>query len=136
MKISSPQTRVNLPVDKIFKMASNCQNFVHYMTDHVKDVCATEDSCTFTIENMAKVTLKILEKKPDSSIRFVAENDKNIPFFLDLNFNVISENETDVEAHLDMDIPLILTPMLQKPLQHFMETLSEKLKNYTETIGS
>jgi len=136
MKISSPQTRVNLPVDKIFKMASNCQNFVHYMTGHVKDVSATEDSCTFTIENIAKVTLKILEKTPDKSIRFVAENDKNIPFFLDLNFNVIAENETEVEAHLDMDVPLLLVPVLQKPLKHFMETLSEKLKNYAETIGS
>ena len=136
MKISSPQTRVNLPVDKLFKMASNCQNFVHYMTDHVKDVSATEDSCTFTIENIAKVTLKILEKKPDTLIRFVAENDKNIPFFLDLNFNVISENETDVEANLEVDIPLLLRPVLQKPLKNFMETLSEKLKNYAETIGS
>jgi len=136
MKISSPQTRVNLPVAKLFKLASNCQNFIHYMTDHVKDVSATEDSCTFTIENIAKVTLKILDKKPNTSIHFVAENDKNIPFFLDLNFNAISENTTDVEANLNVDIPLLLRPVLQKPLQRFMETLSEKLKNYAEKIGS
>ena len=136
MKISSPETRVNLPVDKIFKMASNCQNFVHYMTDHVKDVSATEDSCTFTIENIAKVTLKIEEKVLDKSIRFVAENDRNIPFFLDLNFNALAENKTEVEAHLEVDIPLILRPIIQKPLKNFMETLSEKLKNYAENIGS
>jgi hypothetical protein len=106
------------------------------MTDHVKDVSATEDSCTFTIENIAKVTLKIVEKIPGKSIRFVAENDKNIPFYLDLNFNSLAENETEVEAHLDVDIPLLLRPIIQKPLKNFMETLSEKLKNYAENIGS
>jgi len=132
MKITSLQTRVNLPAHKLFEMAGNLRNFTRYMSDQVKDITATEDTCTFTIENLAKITLKILEKKPFSQIRFVAENDKNIPLFLTLNYTAVSENETDVEVDIDMDIPIFLKPLVQKPLERFVETLSEKIKSEAE----
>ncbi|MCL2290878.1 MAG: hypothetical protein FWC34_09300 [Bacteroidetes bacterium] len=128
MKITSPLTRVNLPAAKLFELASNCQNLARYMPEQVKDFSATEESCTFTIENIAKVTLKILEKIPFTYIRYTAENDRNIPLFLELKLNSVSENETDVEAEIDIDVPIFLKPMLQKPLKRFVEALSEKIK--------
>jgi hypothetical protein len=109
-------------------MASNFQNFTHFLSNQVKDLSATEDTCSFYVENIAHITLKILDKKPFSNIRFVAENDKNIPFFIDLNYTEISENETDVEVSLDIDIPIFLKPLLQKPLERFVKTLSEKIE--------
>jgi hypothetical protein len=132
MKISNPNTRVNLPADKLFELSSNLQNFTRYMSDQVKDINATEDSCSFTMDNIAKITLKILEKTPFTQIRFVAENDKNIPLFLTLNYTTVSENETDVEVDLDIDLPLFLKPLVQKPLEHFVVTLSEKIKTEAE----
>jgi hypothetical protein len=132
MKIPSPKTRINQPVSKLFELAGNLQNFTRYMSDQVKDINATEDSCSFTIENIAKITLKILDKTPFTQIRFVAENDKNIPLFLTLNYTAVSENETDVIADLDIEIPIFLKPLVQKPLERFVETLSEKIKTEAE----
>jgi hypothetical protein len=132
MKISSPKTRISQPASKLFEMASNLQNFSHYMSDQVKDINITEDTCTFTIENIAKITLKILEKTPFIQIRYVAENDKNIPLFLTLNYTAVSENETEVEVEMDIDIPIFIKPLIQKPLEYFVETLSEKIKNEAE----
>jgi hypothetical protein len=132
MQIASPQTRVNLPATKLFELASNCQNFARFLSEQAKDITATEDTCSFTIENIAKITLKILDKTPFSSIRFVAENDKNIPLFIQLDYTEISENETDVVANLDIDLPIFLKPVLQTPLQRFMDSLSEKIKTETE----
>jgi len=132
MKISSPQTRVNLSAAKLFELAGNCQNLARYMPEEVKDFSATEDTCTFTVENITKVTLKILDKTPFTYIRYAAENDQNIPLFLTLKLNAISENETDVEAELDIDLPVFLKPLLQAPLKRFVETLSEKIKTDAE----
>jgi len=132
MKITNPPTRVKLPAQKLFELAGNLQNFTRYMSEQVKDINATEDTCTFTIENLAKITLKILEKTPFSQIRYGAENDKNIPLFLTLNYTAVSENETDVEVEIDMDIPIFLKPLVQKPLEHFVKTLSEKIKSEAE----
>ena len=134
MNFTTPQTRVNVSASKLFEMTGNCQNIVHYISDQAKDISATEDTCTFTIENIAEVCLRILEKTPFTTVRFVAENDKNIPLFLTLNYTIISENETDVEVDLDIDIPIFLRPVLQKPLQRFIETLSEKIKNVAENL--
>jgi len=133
MKISSPLTRVKRSAAELFELASDCQNLAYYMpSEQVKDFSATEDTCTFTIENIAKVSLKILEKTPFTYIRYIAENDKNIPLFLELKMNTVSEEETDVEVELDIDLPIFLKPMLQTPLKRFVETLSEKIKTDAE----
>ena len=132
MKINSPQTRINLPASKLFEMAGDLQNFSRYMSDQVKIRNAAEDYCSFTIENIAEITLKLLEKTPFTQIRFVAENTQNIPLFLTLCFTAVSENETDVIADLDIEIPIFLKPLLQKPLEHFVKTISEKIKTEAE----
>ena len=128
MIIVSPKTRIKQPASKLFETAGNLQNFTRYMSDQVKDIVVTENTCSFTIESIAKITLRILEKKPFSQIRFVAENDKNIPLFLTLNYTPVSENETNVEVDMDIDIPIFLKPLVQKPLEHFVKTLSEKIE--------
>lgn len=133
MNITSPQTRIKLPIIQLFELTCNCRNFARYMSsDQVKDLSFIEDTCSFTIENMAKVTLKILEKTPFTQIRYVAENDKKIPLFLTLNYTAVTENETDVKVDMDIDVPIFLKPLIQKPLERFMETLSEKIKNNVE----
>jgi hypothetical protein len=134
MNFTSPKTRVNLPAKKLFEWSGNFQNFAHYLSDHAKDISATEDTCSFTIENITKITLKILEKTPFKSIRFAADNDKNITLILTLNYTTVSETETDVEVTMDIDIPIFLKPILQQPLQRFVDTLSEKIKISTERI--
>jgi hypothetical protein len=136
MKISSPQTRVNISAAKLFELAGNCQNLARYMPEEVKDFIATENTCSFTIENIAKVTLTILDKTPFTYIRYKADNDRNIPLFLDLKLNAVSENETDVDVELDIDIPFFLKPIIQKPLQRFVEELSKKIKIDAEKIES
>ena len=132
MEITGATTRVNLPISKLFEIASDCRNFAHYFSDQAKDINATENSCTFTVENIATLTLKIVEKIPYSTIRFEAENDKNIPFFILLNYMEISENETDISVVLHIDLPIFLKPVLQRPLQRFIDTLSEKISNSAE----
>jgi len=123
---------VNLSAAKLFELAGSCQNLARYLSEQVKDFSATEDTCTFTIENIATVTLKILEKTPFTYIRYVADNDKNIPLFLELKLSAVSENETDIEAEMDIDLPIFLKPMLQAPLKRFVEALSEKIKTDVE----
>jgi len=136
MNFTSPKTRIKLPVAKLFELTSNGKNLAHCLSNQAKDISFTEDTCTFTVDNIAQVTLKILEKTPFSQIRFAAENDKNIPLFLTLNYTAVAEDETDVEADLEIEVPIFLKPVLQKPLQRFMDTLSEKIKNNVEILGS
>jgi len=51
MKIPGIKTRVKSSAAKLFEMTSNCQNFVAYFPDQVKDVSVTENSCSFITAN-------------------------------------------------------------------------------------
>jgi hypothetical protein len=128
MNITSPKTKVKLPAAKLFETSSNCQNFAHLLSEQAKDISATEDTCSFTVDNIAKITLKILDKTPLKYVRFVAENDKNIPLFLTLNYTPVSDLETDVEVLLDIELPVFLKPIIQKPLERFVNELSRKIQ--------
>jgi len=136
MNITSPITRVNLPTEMLFELASSCRNFARFLSDEVKDITANEESCSFSVDNIAKITLKILEKIPFTTIRYAMENDKNIPLFLTMYCTKISDNETDIVIDMYIDIPLYLKPVLQKPLQRFIEAISEKIKTNAEKLGS
>jgi hypothetical protein len=135
MNFNSPKTRVTLSAAKLFEWASNCQNFAHYLYDKVKVINTTADSCTFTVENITTVTLKIIEKMPFTSIRFVSADDKNIPFSLTLNFIEVSDIETDILADLDIELPVFLKTVLQSHLQRLMEILPQKIKIEAEKLG-
>jgi len=128
MKITNIPKRVNLPVAKLFELTSNCKNIAQYFSNEVTDINATEDSCTFTIENFTQISLKILDKKPFTFIRLEAENDKNIPLFIVLKFTEISVNETEIVTELDIDIPVFFKPVIEKSLQRFIDTFSEKIR--------
>jgi hypothetical protein len=134
MQITSPKTRVKLSADKLFEWTSNCQNLARNIADKAKDINATEDTCSFTVENIAQITLKILDKTPFTCVRFVAENDKNIPLFLTLNYTPVAEQETEVEVLLDIELPIFLKPIIQKPLERFVNELSEKIKINAENL--
>jgi hypothetical protein len=73
-----------------------------------------------------------LDKTPFKIVRFVAENDKNIPLFLTLNYMPVADNETDMEILLDIDFPIFLKPIIQKPLERFVNELSEKIQMNAE----
>lgn len=128
MKIQSNPLTANCSAEKLFGITNNCEIFANYLPEQVKNFSATENSCTFTIENLATVTLQILEKNPFNFIRYSAENDKNIPLFLDLNFDQLSENETNILIELDVNVPIFLRPLVEKPFTQFVELLAQKIK--------
>jgi len=134
METFSTKTLINLSNTMLFETMSNPQNIAYCLSDQVQGFLVMEDRCSFTVENIAKVSLKVLEKTPCTMIRFTAENDRDIPIFLTLNFTTISENETDVTAELKVDIPIFLRPVLQRHLQRFTNTLSERIKTDTEKL--
>jgi len=134
MIISSPKTIVKISDTKLFALAGNCKNFSQYIPEEVKDFCTTEDSCSFTIENISRITLTILERIPYSYICYKADNDKNIPLYIKIKLESVSENETNLEIELNLEVPVFLKPLIQKPLQRFVEELSKKIKLNTETI--
>lgn len=125
--IESNKTIVNKSDQQVFLFISDFNNFVHLMPPEVKDLKVTQNDCSFSIQGMPTIHLKIEEKVAYSLVRMVSKDGK-LDFSLNCNLEAI--DETSCYAHFTFDAQLnsMMKMMVQKPLTNFLNTLVEKLK--------
>lgn len=132
MKFSSSEQSLNSSVERVFNLCGNYKNLCTYLPPQVTNFEANEDSCTFTIQNMVKVTLSVAEKVEFERIVYVASNDKNIPISLSFFFKKIDENCSTLKIEMELEVPIFLRPMVNEPLEKFIQLMSEKIKMEVE----
>lgn len=127
MKVKSRRENIKAEESKIFTLLTNFSNFGKVLPEQIQEWEATTDYCKFSIQGMMTLTLTIVEKIEFSKIRYQANNDRNISTFIEIN---ISENKgiSDIDIAIELDLPLFLTSMVNKPLQNFVDMMAEKIK--------
>lgn len=94
--------------------------------DKVKDFSYDKDSCTVTVDPIGKVRFVIVEREPNSTIKFEAEQ---LPFKLTLWIQLKKSAEKEIKMKLTVkaDINAFLKPMISKPLQNGLDKMAETL---------
>ena len=134
-KYNGKTTVVNQSAQDLFDKFSNLQNLQERVESLPEDVKAkmgtirfTEDSFIIVTPQVGEVALKIKERIEPSKIVFCTESSP-IPLELSVNFNAINENSTEVSTAIEVDVPMMLRPIigpqLQKAADGFGETLSK-----------
>lgn len=133
-KVESKEVDINSPVEKIFDFLADFTNFSLLVPDKVENWKSTKDKCSFKVTGLTDFGMEISNRTPYSSILIV--NDKEIsspfPFTFNWAFNSKDSSITRVKATFDMDINPMMSMMVKKPLQNFMDILIEKLKEKME----
>lgn len=94
--------------------------------DKIKDFSYDQDSCTVTVDPIGKVRFVIVEREPNSTIKFEAEQ---LPFKLNLwiQLKQSTTEETKMKLTVKADINAFLKPMISKPLQNGLDKMAETL---------
>lgn len=94
--------------------------------DKIKDFSYDQDSCTVTVDPIGKVRFVIVEREPNSTIKFEAEQ---LPFKLNLwiQLKQTGSEETKMKLTVKADINAFLKPMVSKPLQNGLDKMTETL---------
>lgn len=128
-KIESRIGKINSSEEKIFNLLSKFNNFNNFIPqEKVKNYVATEDTCSFTIDNIGDFGMRIIERQPFSLIKIT--NDEKVPF----NFNFwiqiksVSENDTRIKLTIKAELNPMLKMVAKKPLTNFVNTLVDKLE--------
>ena len=79
--IESQAVTINKSNEEIFNFISDFTNFATLMPPQVQDVKISQDSCSFSIQGMPTINLKIFERLPFSCVKMKAEDGK-LPFTL------------------------------------------------------
>jgi carbon monoxide dehydrogenase subunit G len=94
--------------------------------DKLQDFSYDQDSCTVNVNPVGKIRFVIIEREPNSTIKFEAEQ---LPFKLNLwiQLKQVADNDTKMKLTVKADLNPFLKPMVSKPLQEGLNKMAEAL---------
>ena len=128
----SEKITINCSAEKIFNFLSDFNNFGKLMPEQVTNWKSTEDTCSFTIQGMAELAMKITEKTPFSKIVYSSENPSPFEYTLEMNIGIVNETQCTSVINFHANINPMMKMMLQRPLENFVNILNQKLKETFE----
>lgn len=96
--------------------------------DKIKDLEVTADSVSFSVSLFGKVTIYIVEREPNNSLKFAADGlpvDAN----LWIQLKQIDENETEMQVILKADLNPFIKSLASKPLQKGVGKMADILES-------
>ncbi len=117
----------------VYDFLSDFRNVEDLMPDQVIHWNADENACSFTIEGMADLAMRIDLKNPCKNIHIVSVGDTPVAFTLDYYFNDKGNGACSIDIVFDVSLNPFLKAVASKPLQHFVEMIAEKLQQRFDT---
>lgn len=114
----------------IFKVLSDLNNLElvkdRIPQDKIKEFSFDSDSCTISVDPIGNVRFVVIEREPNSTIKFEAEQ---IPFAVNLwvQLKASAENETKMKLTVRAELNPFIKPMVSKPLQQGLDKMAEVL---------
>lgn len=134
-KYSGKPVTVNKPVSEIYSRLSNLSAFqqrIDELPEEVRqkigDVRFSDDRITINAPAVGPLTFIVAERVEPTLIRLAAENSP-IPFNIILNMADKGEGLTEISTDLDVDIPMMLRPLVGGKMQEAADKISETFSN-------
>jgi carbon monoxide dehydrogenase subunit G len=131
MTIIESKVQINKPVNEVFEFLSDLNNHQQLMPENIYNWSSTKDEARFTIQNMAKLAIKISSIIENKEI--IATPTEDVPFALELKWTLNDNGDGQTEAthaisaDLNMMMKMIVAGPLQKLVDHQTNTLKDIL---------
>ncbi|MBA3899747.1 MAG: SRPBCC family protein [Bacteroidetes bacterium] len=129
MKIESKTVTLKESQENIFNFLSDFRNFENLIPqDKVSKWTASQDTCSFNINGMADIGMKITKLEQPSTIHIDSHGKNPFAFTLTANIKEIGENSSEVNLMFNADVNPFLSMMAEKPLTNFFNMIADKLQ--------
>ncbi len=117
---------INRPVHEIYTFLADLNNHRLLMPDNVLDWSSTFGTASFSVQNMAKLSLMVESRVEDYEIKIIPS--EKPPFDLELCWTLLpgngySEVTFTISADLNMMLKMLASGPLQKMAEHETQTL-------------
>lgn len=128
MTIIESAVEINLPIEKVYAFLADLNNHQQLMPENIYNWSSTEDEASFTIQNMAKLAIKISNRIENQEI--VAIPTEKPPFDVELKWTVTAaENGSTTAQHtITADLNMMMKMLAAGPLQKLVDYQTNKLK--------
>jgi hypothetical protein len=128
MTIIESAVEVNKPIEQVYAFLSNMNNHEQLMPENIYNWTSTEDDARFTIQNMAKLAIKISNRVENQELTAIPS--EKPPFDLELKWTVQDNgNGTTTAKHIiSADLNMMMKMLASGPRQKLADHQTEKLK--------
>lgn len=131
MTVFKNNTILNKPLQEVYNFLADLNNHEQLMPENIYNWSSTADEARFTIQNMAKLALKVSERIENQTIVCIPAEEA--PFALTLRWTLEEKPAGAVnasfalEAELNMMMKMMASGPLQKLVDHQVNRLKEIL---------
>ena len=127
MNLETPNITIKKSQKKLFEFLCELNNFEQLMPENTQKFEVDGDSFIFGLKGMPEIRLVLQEKTAYNQIVLGAASSK-LPFRLTANINEIDEANAEANLKFEGDFNPMMAMMIKKPLQKFIDTLSENIE--------
>lgn len=130
--IQSEKQSIQKPLSEVFTFLANANNHKVLMPENIYNWSSTEDECKFTIQNMAKLELKISERDAANG-KITIVPSAAAPFDLNIVWMVTAINDQSclaqmtINADLNPFIKMMAIAPLTKLVNHQVQALASNV---------
>lgn len=125
--IAKPAAAVVDRFSDLSKLQSVIDNLPEDQRAKVGEISLTQDSICINTQQVGKISFTITERT-DNRIAFNAVG-APVPMALVLDIKPVAEQECQLTSSIDVDIPVILRPMIGGALQKAADQMGEMMQN-------
>ena len=125
--ISSTVT-LHKPIADVYTFLADLNNHQQLMPENIYNWSSTTDEAAFTIQNMAKLAIKVSSRIPNQEI--VAIPSAEAPFDLELKWELkdVGNDITEATHTISAELNMMLKMLASGPLQQLADHQTTKLK--------
>ena len=123
---------INKPAPTLFLFLSDFNNFEKLMPEQVINWQSSTERCSFTIKGMADMAMYMKEKAAPTLVVYASEGNSKISFNLQFSIVEKSGSQSEITTTLQAQLNAMLKMMASRPLQNFVNIITEKFKEIQE----
>lgn len=131
MTIIQNSATINKPVSEVYAFLADLNNHEQLMPENINNWSSTQDEAKFTIQNMAKIALRLTQRVENKELVCVPAEDAPFDMRLLWKLEELADHITQatfvIEAELNMMMKMLASGPLQKLADHQVEKLKETL---------
>ena len=128
MVIESKVGKILRPIENIYNILSDFRRIVPLLpAEHVKEVNATEDSCSFNVEGAGEMEIRIINREPFALIKYSGGGIAPMQFFFWVQLKEASPGDTRLKLTLKAEVPKMMQFMVKSKIEKALNELVDKI---------
>ncbi len=121
-------TEINKNVSEVYAFLTDLNNHEQLMPENIYNWSSTKDEARFTIQNMAKLALRVDERSENKAIKLIPSEKAPFEVALRWELQVVEDTLTKATFIIDADLNMMMKMIASGPLQKLVDYHINKLK--------